>query len=138
MNELRWILLGVGVVLLALIYLFARRNGVDDNSLPAQDARFEPSLSAEDRTDDAQFDETDDAIDDAVISATAASRFDANDEPRSSASNFSSASKTPALGALDDDASGSPYTSTSDSGASASSPDHQSTGRGDNSKRHSY
>jgi len=112
-------------VLLALIYLFARRNGADDNSLPAQDTRYEPSLSAEENFDDVQYADTDEAIDDdAVISATTASRFDANDEPRRTGSNFTTA--TPAPGAVDGDESSSQYPSDSEPETDASASEHQS------------
>ncbi len=79
MNELRWILLGIGIVLLALIYLFARRSGTDDNSLPARETRYEPSLSADDPVE-LSDDLVEPSLDnDAVISETAAGRFDSID-----------------------------------------------------------
>ncbi len=49
MNELRWILVGIGAVLLALIYFFSRRTAdVDDDELRSPEQRLEPSLSRDD------------------------------------------------------------------------------------------
>lgn len=44
MNELRWILLGIGLVLLVLIYLFSRRASSEDDS---STTRYEPALTAD-------------------------------------------------------------------------------------------
>ncbi|MFK8029463.1 MAG: cell division protein ZipA [Gammaproteobacteria bacterium] len=92
MNELRWILLGVGLVLLVLIYFFSRRSTRDDSDLlPPTSSRQEPSLTSDEelsalpessRLSDAEYSGD---VDD-VIGASSSSRFAPAEEPLVTAS----------------------------------------------------